>query len=258
MKNKVRSIIFLVVLYLGFLLITLPAEQAYALAKTYIATDAPVIMEGVTGTIWNGKANTAYIAGQRIKALSWSMQPWGLFLGRLQTGFDFRDGENFAHGNIAQGIGGRTYLSDLQANIALQKITAAAKLPLGLQGSVGLNLERLEIENNLPVDVAGTVAWQGAEINFPSKYTIGDLKATLATQNGIIKASIIDGGGPLQADGLLTLNPDGKYKFTGTFSSRDNKQPALKQGLQLLGRAGSDGKTKVNKSGSLADFSKLF
>jgi hypothetical protein len=140
----------------------------------------------------------------------------------------------------------------------LEKITVLAKLPLGLQGAVGLNLAQLEIDDQMLTEAEGTIAWQSAAFSFPSQVNLGDLKLTLATQNDQIKATLVDGGGPLQAEGLLTIKQDGKYKFTGTFAARDKTQTALSQNLRLLGRSGADGKVKVNKSGAVTDFTSMF
>ncbi|NOX43714.1 MAG: type II secretion system protein N [Gammaproteobacteria bacterium] len=262
MNIKARNIILIIFLYIGFLIITLPAEQAYSMVKSFSKEDNSVnsslIMKGLTGTVWSGKATAAYISGQKIKSLSWDFHPWPLLLGRLQIGVDFRDGDSFARGNVARGFGGQLYLSDLEARLGLKNIAAVAKLPLDLQGYIGLNLQQLSIYNQNIVDAQGTIAWQSAAVNFPVKMTFGDLKATLSTDNDVINVDLVDGGGPLQAEGILTIKADNKYKFTGTFSSRDPSQSALDKNLRLLGRAGSDGKIKVNKSGSINDFTKLF
>ena len=256
--KKTRTILLIAFFYLGFLVITLPAEVAYAFVKKSVAPDAPFMLRGISGSVWSGKANIAVISGQRVNSLSWSIQPWAILLGRMQVQLDFRDGDSFGRGNVARGFGGALYLSDIDARIALEKITALAKLPLGLQGAIGLNLGQLEIENQMITEAEGTIAWQSAAFSFPSQVNLGDLKLTLATQNNQIKADLVDGGGPLQAEGLLTIKQDGKYKFTGTFAARDKTQTTLTQSLRLLGRTGADGKIKVNKSGAITDITSMF
>jgi len=257
--KKPRNIILAIALYIGFLIVTFPAEQAYSLLKTLTAdSKSSLIMKGISGTVWSGKATAAFFSGQKIKALSWDIQPWSLLLGRLQVDLGFRDGDSFLRGSVAKGLTGKIYLSDLQARLALQNIAAVAKLPLDLQGYVSLNLQQLNIEDKKIVVADGTIAWQNAVVNFPTKMSFGDLKLSLSTQDDVIKADLIDGGGPLQAEGILVISADNKYKFTGVFSSRDSKQRSLAQNLRLLGRAGSDGKIKVNKSGSMDDFSSFF
>ncbi len=261
MNNKPRNIFLIVVFYIGFLVITLPAKQAYSLVKSFADEEGAVsslIMEGLSGSVWSGKASAAFISGQKINSFSWQFHPWSVLLGRLQLGVDFRDGDSFVRGIVARGFGGQIYLSNLQAYVALENIAVLTKLPLDLEGYVGLDLKALSIDNQKIVDVQGTIAWQSAAVNFPAKMTFGDLKATLSTQNDVINADLTDGGGPLQAEGILTIDADNKYKFTGTFSSRDPKQTTLVQNLRLLGPAGSDGKIKVNTSGSANDFAKLF
>ncbi len=261
MNNKARNIFLIVIFYIGFLIFTLPAKQAYSLVKSFANKEdvaSSIIMKGLSGSVWSGKASAAFISGQKINSLSWQFHPWSLILGRLQLGVDFRDGDSFARGIVARGFGGQIYLSNVQAHMALENIAVLAKLPLDLEGYLALDLKEVSIDNQKIMDAQGTIAWQSAAVNFPAKMTFGDLKVMLSTQNDVINADLVDGGGPLQAEGILTIDADNKYKFTGTFSSRDPKQTTLVQNLQLLGRAGSDGKIKVNKSGSVNDYAMLF
>jgi len=262
-NTRIRYILLIAVVYIGFLINTLPAEQAYSLFKSFSdanesVTKPSLIMKGLSGSVWSGKATSVYIAGQRINSLDWQFHPWSLLLGRLQLAVNFRDGDSFASGTVARGFGGQIYLSDVQARMALKNIAVVAKLPLDIEGFLSVNLQDLSIDNQQLVDAEGTIAWQSAAVNFPVKMQFGDLKTILSTENDIITGNLIDGGGPLQAEGIFTLSPDNKYKFTGTFSSRDPKQQMLAQNLRLLGRAGSDGKIKVSKSGSITDLTKMF
>lgn len=257
MKAKLRLILLVGFLYSVFLLVTFPASQAYALIKTYAGKDLPFSVAGLSGTVWSGKALSASVSGQRINSLSWTLHPLSLFTGNLCVSIDMRDGDNFARGSIARGLFGDSFgLSDFEANLSLPKLVSLAKIPVDLNGNAALNLKELEIDNRLLVEADGTVLLQDTELVFPARMKLGNLKLVLATDGELVTGTLVDGGGPLQADGILTLGPDDKYKFTGSFSARDN-EPNLERNLKLLGRAGPDGKIKVSKSGSVTEFTKL-
>ena len=70
------------------------------------------------------------------------------------------------------------------------------------------------------------------------------------TKDEAVQGVLSDGGGPLSAEGLLTLSADGAYQFSGRFAARGDKD--LEQALRTMGRPGADGKVAVKQSGTLA------
>lgn len=259
MWKKLRYILFAALMYGGFLLATFPAAQAYALFKQRLAPDARLVLEGVSGTVWSGRAQAALIGSQRLFALTWELRPWALLIGRLRVDWGFRDGDNFARGSVARGLGGTIYINDLDARLDVTKIAPLKDfLPLDLEGFIGVHVLEFEMKNFLVKAAEGTLAWHDAAITYMQKVTLGDLRVTVEPSAEGIKAILADGGGPLQAEGVLLLKPDGNYQFTGAFASRDATQRVLAQSLRFLGRPGADGKVKVTQSGSLADFAGWF
>ena len=258
MKSKLRLILLVGLLYLVFLLVTFPAAQAYVFIKSAAGKELPLQVSGLSGTIWSGQARSVVLSGQLIKTLSWNLHPLAILFGRLEANIDFRDGDTFGRGNVGKSLlSEKIYLSDFEANLAMEKIIAIAKFPLDMKGSLGLNLNEFQISNGLLVEADGTIALQDAKTLFPMKMTLGNLKLDLKTENQLVIGTLVDGGGALQVDGLLTLGPDDKFKFTGNFAARDNSDPILSRNLKLLGKPGRDGKIKVNKSGSVTKFTKL-
>jgi general secretion pathway protein N len=254
MRKKLRYILFAVAAYLIFLLVMFPAAQAYSILKSTIGTDGSIRLSGISGTVWSGHAKAALIGGQRFDSLNWNLHPWALLLGRMQIDVGFRDGENFGRGSIARGIGGGLYLKNVEARLAIDEMPSLTKLlPIGLQGSVGMNIQTLELDDLVVTDALGTLAWQDAAVTVPQKTELGDLRVKFESDAQGVKATLADGGGPLAAEGVLLLKPDGSYQFTGAFASRDPNQRLLTQSLRLMGRPGPDGKVKVSQSGNLTD-----
>lgn len=252
--GKWRYVALGVALFLVFLVVTFPAQYAYALAKKKFAPDMPVVLTGIQGTLWSGRAAPVMINGQRMDSLAWSIHPWTLLIGRVQARLEFRNGDSYGQGVVARGFTGKIYLKNLEAHIGLQRMRLFTQaLPVGMEGSFILNLKELSFNKRTVLSADGMLAWDNAVINSPQRMEFGNLRAALTNDDEIVKATLSDGGGALNAEGLLNIARDGNYKFTGVFGARDANQRGLVQGLQFLGRPGPDGKITVSTSGPLAN-----
>ncbi len=248
-----------VLLFVVFLVVTLPANTAYALMKTKFAPQAALTLSNVQGTVWSGRAGPALIGGQRLDSLTWDVNSWALLIGRVQANIEFRNGDSFGSAKIARGFTGKVYARDIEARIDLQRMKLLAQvLPLGMQGALLLHLSAFDLDRKSIVNAAGTLAWDNAVITVPARVDFGNLRIVFGSEDDNVKATLSDGGGPLQADGILTIARDGNYKFTGTFAVRDSSQPMLAQGLQFLGRPGPDGKVASSNAGHLSSLMSFF
>lgn len=257
--RKWQVITLAILLFLVFLMATAPAKLAYAYYKTRVAPDAPVLLSSVTGSLWSGRAAPALLGGQRVDSLSWELRPWALLIGRIQARVEFRYGDSYGTAEVARGFTGKIYAKNIEARIDLQRMRLLAQvLPLGMEGSLLLNLKELVLDRRSIVNAEGLLAWDGAVITVPQRTEFGNLRVAVTTDNDGVKATLSDGGGPLQAEGLFSVARDGNYKFTGVFAARDQNQRMLVQGLQMLGRSSPDGKANISVNGTMAQLSGFF
>jgi len=251
--RKWQVAVLAVGLYLVFLVVTIPAPLAYGFLKNKLAPDLPLQLGSVSGTLWSGRAMPALIGGQRMDSLSWSIQPFALLIGRVQAQLEFRYGDSYGKAVVARGFTGKIYAKDIEARIDLKRMRLLSKLlPLGMEGALLLNMKTFSVDRRSIIDADGVLAWDGAIITVPTRTEFGNLRVTLSTDNENVKATLADGGGPLQAEGLLNVTREGNYKFTGAFAARDPNQRMLVQGLQMLGRQGADGKVSIANNGALS------
>ncbi len=150
---------------------------------------------------------------------------------------------------------GGVQLTDVKGRLAASDLLGLLKIPaIKLGGQFGFNLSELELVDNKLTYAEGRVAWNGAASEFPQKLQLGDLAVDITTADDGISAQLKDGGGPLDATGLLTLDAAGVYQFSGKFAARDGRNSSLARALNMLGRAGADGKIDVTNTGNIADF----
>jgi general secretion pathway protein N len=249
MKQNTRIGLTLVGAYLFFLIITAPAALTFDKLRARIA---PLTLSDVSGTLWSGHAGALNYAALRLTNLEWSVHPFGLLLGRLESGLKLDDSALRGTGTLGRTLGGTLYLTDLNGAAELQALQSSGllKILLPVNGQALFALRKLRYTDGKLTAAEGAIEIKNAATLVP-QLALGDFHLVLETLQAGIKATLSDRGGALRAQGVAMINPDGSYQFTGTFSPRDPNQASLQQYLRMLGPMGTDGRVSVNTSGRI-------
>jgi general secretion pathway protein N len=249
----VRYIILGLVFYLVFLLTSLPANVVYAYWKQSMGEEVPVFLSGVDGSVWSGKAAQANIAGQQFEKLSWHFKPIQLLLGNTELAVDFSMQDGYGKGNVGYNLLGSVYANDVEAWLPMGLVLPMFDLgSLKPGGALAVNLSELKIKDHTVATALGSLAWQDAEITILKPMPLGSLQVELEPTDDGIKGVISDMGGPLQAEGLVTVDKEGKYNFNAEIAVRDPQQRDLANAIRSLGRQDRTGKVKIQQAGDLA------
>ena len=251
-KETKKYIYFGVTAYLLFLIFTFPASRAWLLVRSNGLVAADVVqLAGISGSWWSGRASQAIIRGRQLYELSWSMKPLGLLTGKLKADVDFKPPEGTFSGVVGMGTD-TVVVSDVKARIPLQlanQTLSAFGLQLG--GSMNADFECLRFEEKMLTAAEGTLVWQDARISVPQELLLGDIRADLTNEEEQVMVRFADTGGPLIAEGVCSIKPDGSYTFNARLGVREGSQPELVDAVKVLGETGSDGKVTLNFSGKL-------
>ncbi|MGD8940265.1 MAG: type II secretion system protein N [Gammaproteobacteria bacterium] len=249
----VRYIFFGLVCYIGFLLVTLPANLVYGYWKQSMGEGVPVALEGLNGSVWSGKAAQATIANQQIEKLKWHFKPVQLLLGNAELALDFSMQDGYGKGSVGYNVFGSIYADNIEAWLPSALVLPMFNLgSLRPGGAFAINLTELKVKDHTVVTALGSLVWQDAEITILKPMPLGSLQIQLEPTEEGVKGVISDMGGPLQAEGLLTLTRDGKYDFNAEIAVRDPQQRDLANAIRSLGRQDSTGKVKLQQAGDLA------
>jgi len=251
-KSGIKLSIFGIVAFIVFLVATLPANVAYSYWKKMRGANVPVVLSDVEGSIWSGRVGKAFVKGQPFQSVAWDANGYTLLLGILELNFEFKVPDGYARGVVGHSFFGGTYLNDVEAWLPLSQIKNLFNIDaLRPAGDLDIQLSTVKIDKNTIVSAKGDLAWHSAELTLLKKLNLGDLQVTLEPSEEGIKGVLADQGGPLIADGILQLNRDNSFQFTGEFAARGN-QPDLANALRTMGRPDREGKVKVNQSGNLS------
>lgn len=163
-------------------------------------------------------------------------------LGRIEAEVSFR-GNGEGEMVIARTLGGEFRVREANANANVSVAETATWLPaLVVSGGGRVVIQQADMTwSGGHISAAhGRVLWREG-ITPPGNLAapLGDLGMNFDTRAGAIQGTLLDTGGPVQAQGVLTLKADGGYQFSGSFSARD---AALAPALQAFGPVGADGK----------------
>ena len=195
----------------------LPARVVYQ----WFAPDE-LRLAGISGTLWNGRAQHASVSGWYVRNLEWQTQPLALVLGQAKARLSGEPHAGFFEATVGVGIGGRVTVSAATASVSLASLASALSQP-GLSGGANLRIEHLEIRDGLPVAATGRLAVDS--LFAPLVYEaapIGGYAAEFFTREDGIAASVEDTDGVLDIAGSLTVPPSpisavaGLRKTTGS------------------------------------------
>ena len=232
--------------FVAGVLVIFPARVAY---RWFVPED--IALAGIEGTIWNGRADHADIAGVYVRNLEWHARPLGLFI--LSPSYDAR-GElvsGFVEGRVTVGLGERIRLQNTTASVSLA--TLAPALNMGaIDGTANLRVEELEIRGGLPVVATGTL--DVTNLMAPMIYArspIGGYQATFFTQENGIAASVEDTDGIIDVAGSLTINSDRSYVFLAAIAPKTGADEGIRNQMRFLGSPNERGQYELRLEGVL-------
>ena len=252
MKRIAGYIMLALVSYLVFVAMTFPAQRALSMA---LKETQGVFVGNVSGTVWDGRISHLQVAGQDFHRVKWELELLPMMWGQLALNFSF-DGEGRAGtGVLGLNSDGSITLESLKARVPVAEIDQYLNLaPIKFGGMADLQFEHLAILGNRITAADGVLLWQQSGTTAPTSMQLGDLSATLSTgEDGIIQGVIKDEGenGPLELEGIVKLQPDGKYELRGKLRARDSAGPDVARGISILGRQGNDGRIALEFDGAL-------
>ncbi|MFQ5487491.1 MAG: type II secretion system protein N, partial [Gammaproteobacteria bacterium] len=176
-----------------------------------------------------------------------------LLLGRLELALELSKDRARINAIAGRTLSGDLYLREGRAHLPLADVeNLISREPMGLTGTVEVDLERLEFAPGRITAAQGSLNIENAGLAPPLKVAIGSFRMDFAsTEEGTIKGVLSDSGGPLQAQGLLLLQPDGNYRLTAELAARDPQRRDIKQALRYLGTPSPAGKVSLVRTGRL-------
>lgn len=239
------------VAYLVFLIVSLPAAQAWKL----IDGQVPVKAFGLNGTVWEGSAAVVLQAARRIEALQWDLRPSRLLLGRLDANIQARlpGGRIRSDVSLSPGsVAARQVRFEMPAPELVQWAGFRQQLPVRLEGQFDAVLRELLVDGKQIEKVDGLVGWNNAVIRFGSApLPLGDLALRLEPATGGTNGTLTSQGGTIDVGGTMRLSPDGRFVMDLAVKAQGEISEDTRRAMALLRIPADGSQIRARLSGSL-------
>lgn len=248
---KKRTYLFVaVVSYLVLLTATIPAS----LVTGFVNNSGIATIQGVSGSLWNGKAYRITIKQNiELNNSQWSFLLWKILTGKLAINVNSQFMENDISAESGISFSGQFFINNLRAKIPAQQIAELANIPMvTLSGLININIDSAQWkQGELPL-ANGTINWNNAEVTVAEMASLGDVTITLfESEQQFLKADIANQGGDIKINGAAELLAEANYainiKLLPTASASDN----IKQSLGMFAKRQGSGEYLIQHSGSL-------
>lgn len=225
-------------LLFAVVLATFPA----ALAWRHLEERAPDLrLQGIEGSIWNGRAQRMALRGLTLGSLQWSLSPWSLPRGRPQLDWKL-DGPGLELSARTTVLGQEILLEqfsgEAEAGWLGPALAIPALEPTGRLRSEGAML-RLSADG-LPLDVDAIIDWLDAGVRGQAVARLGSMRIEARGRDGDIHVRVEDGGdGDLEVRGTARLQGR-QYRSEVRLLPRVAEGPVV-EALQWVGEPSADG-----------------
>lgn len=219
-----RTVAAGVVAWLVFLVATIPADRALALAP-----QIPDVAFGqVQGTLWNGQATRVSVRDIPLEGLRWRFRPLSLFTGRIEFDLKARLDGKPAHALAGARFSGTPYLADVQLSLPAPELLYRLGIKqVDVSGDLIMDLDDVRFtETGIPM-FSGVTRWAPAEVKAPLVLSLGT--ATLTTQHdgSITEGDLVVTGGALQVKADVALEATGAYRLNAVITQNGNIPQAV-------------------------------
>lgn len=228
-------------------LVTLPASIVLSRLGS-----SGVTASGVSGSIWNGKAQVLLIRGTNVGSVEWDLHVLPLFTLHLNADVKVTRPDGFASTGLSVGPGGKVTLKGLTAALPL----SAINLPqlTGWVGQVNAKFARVTLENGWPTSLDGTL--DAVDVTGPARRpaNVGSYRVVFDPATAtpeLLQGAISDAGnGPLQIAGTFKLKPDRSYELDALVAARPGAPQNLTRALEFLGPPDPQGRRQFSMAGA--------
>lgn len=210
----------------------------------YVLPDDQIILQGVAGTVWEGRASRAMVNTPsgflHLGSIDWTLSALSLLTLSPALNVNSQWGSQRFTGEVTLHNETTYSLQDVQARLAADLLRLFA--PVALGGHFDVQLRELEIEDGMPNGGGGRLVWERASWQAPrGPIGLGTYALDFSQESGgPLRGTVITVSGALEADGRVEV--DGRqYLIDILVRSDEPLDPQLAEGLMLMATPEGDG-----------------
>lgn len=249
---KLKLILLSVVVYLGALLVTLPADKVVH----FIPENTGIKMTAVSGSLWEGQAALLTYKNQfQLQQLEWKIDWFSLAKLQFKLDLKFHDAirDMSGKGFVLYGFSGFS-VENLVVDISAPGLLSYARLPVPVKVGGDLSLVIKNAEQGIPYcrQLDGYIVWRNARINSDmGNVDLDSAHIDLSCRNGQLFADLQQRSQQLTTTASFLLKEGANYQLQGLIKAGDTLDPAIKDALSWIGSKNKSGETVLRFNGKL-------
>jgi Type II secretion system (T2SS), protein N len=205
------------------------------------------------GSLWRGQCqglsvNTGAAQPLQLPALQWRFHPSALFTLALQADVQAQLADGQASAILRLQSGGRIQLREFSAATGLDR-GLLNMLPADLTGQLLIERATLGLKENTLLALEGRLQLRDIVDASGARYGSYQLDFAPVTAPPYV-GKLVDTGGPLSVDAVLTIQPDRSWRIQGSVAARDAGDVNLNRRLDLIGSPDAAGRRALAAEGS--------
>lgn len=251
LAHKYKFIAAGVILYFVLLIANLPASQVIH----RLPLPSNIYLNGVSGTIWQGSAQTVIAQGIQVNNVRWNIGFLPLLLGSASA--DIQAGNKRSPDNIALDahvsfslLSQQLILEDTDLQLPAALVMSQLKLPLPVQAGGRFTVDVSELNFNLKQSQCQIAQGEGHWLNATvidrgNVIDFGQYDASIDCVEQNLQFTV-QPNNLLNLDAVATLLNTGKFKVTARFKPSQNLPSSVHNAAQMFGRKDNQGFISVS------------
>lgn len=244
-KNNTKIAISVIVLYLFFLIINIPAT----ILLSNLNLPKNVIINSASGTVWSGNIAQLQVSSINVGKVSWNLKPLNLLVGELSADIAIINDEQFVNSKVNVSSSGKIELEETRFSVDLSTFAPLTYgMPFAYSGKASGYFPVSFFLKDAFIGINGKLSLANIKMISPQEQIFGNFVVDFrAEKEGATSGKIKDAGGALDVAGVLDLTKKGLFNISAKLAVRES-DAALEQMLSFLGTKDSSGRVQLNSS----------
>lgn len=244
-------------IFLLFFAISLVVSVPVAQLLPYLPLPKALQLHGVSGTLWQGKAQDVYWQKTSLGQVHWDWQSSALWQGDLAYQVRFGEGSTWqlrGRGLVGMHWSGQAFARQVFASIPAQSVASQFDLPvpISVTGQVELTVRDWQYAQPWCASGEGEVVWNTDALGTPmGPLQVGPVITEIQCQDSAITAKGTQKSDQVSAQFSADLNQNGRYQSRAWFKPGSQFPESMASQLQWLGKPDTQGQYHFDRKGRL-------
>ncbi|MCG9597748.1 type II secretion system protein N [Vibrio sp. Isolate25] len=253
MRKVILLSLALIMVFITSAIVHIPAQ----VVLSYAPLPQQLVINGVSGTVWEGRAASVIWQKQKLGALHWQLAPLKLLTGKAEAQVRFGRGSDMqitGRGIVGYSTSG-PYAENLIASLPVEKIlefTPPMPIPVELTGQVELSIKSMVYALPYCQMGEGSLVWNTDKVVTPlDELYVGSVVVDFSCQDSLITLKGAQNSEQVSSAAEVVLEANRNYQASAWFKPEGKFPSSLAEQLKWLPSPDGEGRYQFTYQGRL-------